>query len=97
MIINDEVIKFILKRFPKDNNWKTGNCFYFAVILHARFPHSTILYDVIDGHFVTEIGGTKYDWEGIVSDDINHVYINWDNFDSYDERQKQAIIDGCIL
>lgn len=103
MSINDEnnqvyqVLDFIKRRFNLDYKWTNGNCYYFAVILKSRFPQGTIYYDVIDGHFVLDINGTKYDWSGIASDNEKHKYIEWDSFDQYDELQKQSIIRDCIL
>lgn len=94
------VLDFIKRRFPTDSNWLNGNCYYFALILKDRFPDGVILYDVIDGHFVTMIGGVMYDWSGIVlpeEDETKHFYVEWDKFEDYDELQKQSIISGCIL
>lgn len=98
--VKNAVLDFIKRRFPVDNNWLTGNCYFFAVILKSRFEEGIILYDVIDGHFVTMIGGVMYDWSGIVlpeEDETKHFYVEWDKFEDYDELQKQSIIKGCIL
>jgi hypothetical protein len=94
--MENKVLEFINKRFLKDNNWLKGNCYYFALILKDRF-NGTILYDVIDGHFVTLINNIKYDWTGIISEDGKHYYVEWDKFDDYDSNQKQSIINGCLL
>lgn len=93
---DDVVLNFIRSRFPEDNHWLDGNCFYFASILKARFACGVILYDTLNGHFVTDIGGTNYDWSGIVSKDGSHNYVEWDKFDKYDYRQKQRIERDCI-
>ena len=97
MITQNEIIKFICRRFPIDNNWMNGNCYYFALILKDRF-NGKIFYDVIDGHFVTQIDGINYDWLGVVSivDSGKHHYVDWEKFDEYDKLQKQSVIDGCI-
>ena len=94
--MNDPVLKFIHKRFPKDNNWLDGNCYYFAVILKTRFPYGDIFYDTINGHFVTYIDGKMYDWSGIVPRDDKTHYVLWDRFDEYDCYQKERIEIGCI-
>lgn len=94
--MENKVLEFINKRFLKDNNWLKGNCYYFALILKDRF-NGTILYDVIDGHFVTLINNIKYDWTGIISEYGKHYYVEWDKFDDYDSNQKQSIINGCLL
>ena len=92
-----QVLEFIKRRFPIDNKWTDGNCYFFAVILKSRFPQGIIYYDVIDGHFVVDIDGVKYDWSGIVKDKGKHHYVEWDKFDQYDELQKRSIINQCIL
>ena len=92
----DKVLDFIKRRFQNDSNWTTGNCYYFAVILQSRFG-GTIYYDVIDGHFVTEIGGILYDWNGVVNTQGYHRYIKWSVFEDYDSIQKERIIEDCIF
>ena len=92
----DDVLKFINDRFPNDSAWCSGNCYYFATILQARFSSGIIFYDTINGHFVTEINGIKYDWNGI-ADNPSAKYIRWDEFDKYDSKQKERIIRDCIL
>lgn len=69
--MDDDVLSFIKQRFPNarnsDANWLTGNCYYFAVILKDRFAikSPTIYYDVIHGHFLTQIDDKLYDANGI--------------------------------
>ena len=95
--MSNPVLEFINRRFPKDCNWLDGNCYYFAIILRERFTDGVIFYDVIDGHFVTQIGGVKYDWSGIVSEEGLHHYVRWSNFNNYDSFQTWSVIKGCIL
>ena len=89
----NEVLEFIQRRFPVDCNWKSGNCYWFSVMLHHKFPKSIIYYDVIDGHFCTKIDGVYYDWEGVYTPIFP---VEWDKFDEYDSNQKQIIIRDCI-
>ena len=93
--MSNEVLDFIHKRFPIDNDWVSGNCYYFARILNARFG-GLIYYDVEIGHFVTEINGRFYDWNGEVPEN-DDLYVLWSNFDSYDPCQKMRIVRDCIL
>lgn len=91
-----KVLEFIRRRFPNDSRWLTGNCFYFSLILKERFG-GVMLYDVLFGHFVTEIDGEKYDWGGLVEDDGDrHEYVRWDRFDEYDPILKVRVVEGCI-
>lgn len=65
----DAVLDFIHRRFPDsydNSHWLSGNCFYFSIILHTRFPQSSIVYDVISGHFLTLIDKSLYDASGLV-------------------------------
>lgn len=89
------VEKFIKERFNTNCNWLDGNCYYFAIILKARFPQAIILYDVINGHFVADIDNELYDWSGKISN--NSKYVIWDQIDNYDSLVKERIIRDCIL
>lgn len=88
------VEEFIKKRFNTDCNWLDGNCYYFSIILKARFPQAIILYDVINGHFVVDIDNEYYDWTGKI--DKTGIFIKWENFDKYDPIRKKRIIRDCI-
>lgn len=92
--IENKILEFIHRRFPTDSNWKSGNCYFFSLILHDVFAGS-IFYDIISGHFVTLINGKYYDWTGIVEPD-GHL-VEWEKFDEYDSLLKQRIIRDCIL
>jgi len=91
----EEVIDFINRRFKKDCDWTCGNCYYFAIILKARFPEGIIYYDVLDGHFVFAYQGELYDYNGIIYKTM--YLVEWDKFDDYDSNQKQVIVRDCIL
>lgn len=82
--MKDEVIEFILRRFRADCHWLNGNCYYFALILHNRFPNSIIYYDPIDGHFITKIGKNYYDWRGIDIQVHEEALIKWDEYEQID-------------
>lgn len=75
----DEILDFINRRFKKDCDWLTGNCYYFACILKLRFNYVTIYYDCVAGHFVVfnPYNNCYYDWTGIVDVDSNNcVYLH---------------------
>lgn len=93
--IQDEVLEFIHRRFPIGSHFLDGNCYYFSVILKARFRSSKMMYDVISGHFVTLINGKFYDWSGEVKPD--GYLVEWDKYDEYDKLQKQVIVRDCVM
>jgi len=100
--ITEEVIDFISRRFKSDNNWKTGNCFYFSVILKERFSKYSpeIYYDVCDGHFLCKIMDRFYDWTGEVTYDrlyLSKYMKNWSTFATYDELQFNRVIRDVIM
>lgn len=93
----NKVLDFIHRRFPIDCHWLDGNCYYFALILLDRFPLGKILYDVIDGHFVCEIDGVKYDWSGNVDESGQHHWVEWDKFYEYDDLQHERVVRDCLM
>ena len=58
------ILDFIKRRFSSDSNWMNGNCYYFAVILHTRFPDCPIIYSQIDGHFSIKWKKWCFDFQG---------------------------------
>lgn len=93
--MKNAVTEFIKRRFPDDCSWTTGNCYFFAVILKARFPKGEIYYDVVDGHFVFKLNGTFYDHTGLIFVSTSNIVL-WDKFKEYDEGRYKAIVRGCI-
>lgn len=92
----NKVLQFISRRFESDCNWKTGNCYYFAVILKTRFPEGKIFYDVISGHFLFQYRNQFYDWSGLYHSNDTYL-VSWEEFDQYDHLQKARIIRDCIM
>jgi len=74
-----------------------GNCYYFAVILKERFPNASIMYLMIENHFVVYINGYLYDIRGDVTDIIdNKEMIAWDDLYHYDNALYKRIVRDCI-
>lgn len=76
-----------------DTVFTNGCCYWFAVILHCRFPDSTLMYDQVENHFVTQIQGRLYDITGDVTE--KYQVKPWDALD--DELLKKRIVRDCIL
>lgn len=92
--IQENILQFIRKRFPKKENWLTGNCYYFALILADRFS-GTIYYDKENIHFIVNIQDTYYDWTGIIKPNINNLY-NWNHLKLENESMYNKIYLECI-
>ena len=100
--MKDEIVEFINKRFKdKDCDWMNGNCYYFALILHDRFPETKIVYDTLEGHFLILDNDTSnlfplYDYKGKHMINSHHLIV-WDKFDEYDPLLKKRIERDCLL
>lgn len=90
----NKILDFIKTHFDKDCHWTSGNCFYFATILHTRFPHSEIWYDEIYNHFVCKIGSNFYDWNGIYKP--KNALIKWKDYKKIDVLHYNRIVRDCI-
>ena len=89
-----EIFDFIHRRFPTDCRWLDGNCYYFAVILKARFPEGNIFYDVTYGHFVFGHDGRYYDWTGEI--EPQGYLVDWELFEAYDALVYQRVLRDCV-
>ena len=88
--IGNEILDFIYRRWKdKNQSMLSGNCYWFAFILHERFPHLNICYLPVEGHFVCKDNsdGSLYDATGelnyngpIISiDDLKECEPDWYN------------------
>jgi hypothetical protein len=92
----EEVLYFISQFAPARDLFLNGMCYWFAQILHQRFPvNSIIMYDEIINHFACKIETGIYDASGEVS-----TKYNWKPLyetDAYkDESEWNRIIRDCI-
>lgn len=94
MNLEEEISEFIHRRFDSNCRWLDGNCYYFALILKDRFG-GEIYYDIIYGHFMLRIDDDFYDWTGKTTP-MGEILVPWDDFEQYDEAQKQVIIRDCL-
>lgn len=101
-MIAEEVLDFIDRRFQYDCNWKTGNCYYFAIILFTRFNKykPELFYDAIDCHFVTKINGIFYDLEGAIYYDEEYIsksLYKWNDLQKDDPGWASRIVRDVIM
>lgn len=93
----DEVIEFIRRRFPTDNNWCTGNCYWFARILKERFPQFEIYLFPIENHFMIGNGERYYDWQGVrLKSECTEEPLLWKEVRDFDGLYYSRIIRDCI-
>lgn len=90
-----EVLDFIQRRFSKDCDWTTGNCYWFAIILRVRFSNFSIYYLPVTGHFVAGAMGVYFDWTGIV-EPSEPIYL-YDELWKTDESWGSRLLRDCIL
>lgn len=96
--MEEKVLEFIKRRFPVDCDWMSGNCYYFAQILKARF-HGDIVYDPIDGHFVLWASdGNFYDWTGRreYTKEQQNKLILWHEYKAKDQLHHSHIWRDCV-
>lgn len=105
MINKKEIVEFIHQRFHstyfEDNGtlnelFMKGQCYWFARILHDRFPNLQIYYNPIEGHFVAADPKCKYyyDWKGVHLRDDNLVL--WSEIKKIDPIWAARIKHDCI-
>lgn len=97
MCNSEKQIEHFLERFHQykniDDIFTRGCCYWFAIILHNRFPDSTIVYDPIACHFAVKIENSYYDITG----NIDHKYKFYDwNSDELDPYDKKRTVRDCI-
>lgn len=90
----NEVEKFIRRRFSSDNNWLTGNCFWFSIILKNRFPGGRIYYMPIAGHFIYKYKNVFYDWRGIIVPDERVIQLS--TIKRTDPDWYNRLVDNCL-
>lgn len=93
--IEDFIEKF--KQFEQNNvlldTFTGGFCYWFAVILAERFSGGQILYEPVEGHFVTRIASRYYDIRG----DVTEQYEGKEFYDEQTCVETDSILRGCIL
>ena len=109
MTIHDKVLQFITKFRNVGGNpeaiitcFTTGNCYWFARILHDRFLYSletpvAMMYNEIDNHFAVLIVDKIYDITGELPEEEYKNYVDWDDFKHKDTSLFNRIKRDCIL
>lgn len=77
------------------DTFRKGMCYWFAYMLSGRFLGAEIVYEPIEGHFLTQLNGRLYDIRGDVTDQYLGLRPNM-----YSEEyclDIPSIVEGCIL
>lgn len=94
------ICDFIKRRFPVDNNWCAGNCYWFAVILCNRFPELIMWYFPIANHWMAgnKDGTIFYDWHGkSLKEEIDETPMLWLDMQEFDSLLYERLVRDCIL
>lgn len=72
-----------------------GYCYWFAFILHTRFPDSQIMYYAVGNHFACKIRDRIFDITGDITD--KHQFFEpWDEYKKLDPLETSRIIKYCV-
>lgn len=98
-LVKSEVLSFI-EIFNKNSEtvdlFTNCACYWFAKILHERFPLSYIVYNPVEIHFATRIGCYVYDITGKLDSDDSSPWIDWEEYKGY-ALDADEIERTCVL
>lgn len=86
------------KRFDTGQVTRTftnGYCYWFALILHTRFPDSEIVYYDAGNHFACKIRNRIFDITGDITDK-NLFFESWNEFKKEEPLKALRITQYCI-
>ena len=71
MVEQERILNFIARFKGSEDTFLHGCCYWFAHILETEFLFTgavTIMYEPVEGHFITRIGNRFYDVRGDVTE-----------------------------
>lgn len=103
MLYKNKEVEDFINRFKCFDSHKevthtftNGYCYWFAYILHARFPNSEIMYYAVGNHFACKICNRVYDVTGDITD--RKLYFeSWGQYQQYEPVESKRILEQCIL
>ena len=72
-----------------------GYCYWFAHILHTRFPDSEIVYYAVGCHFACKIVNRIFDITGDITSQ-KHFFESWEEYQKIEPLESQRIVQYCI-
>ena len=99
MLDHEKILNFIGRFHGSEYVFLHGCCFWFAHILETEFLSTgavTIMYEPVEGHFITRIGNRYYDIRG----DITELYrgkpmYNMDELACEDSSHYRRLMRDC--
>lgn len=95
------VMRFIrdFKQFDKSGEvvrtFTNGYCYWFAFILHTRFPESEIVYYSAGNHYACKIKNRIFDITGDITD--KHLFFeSWEEYKLLDPKETARLKKYCI-
>ena len=73
-----------------------GNCYWFAYILHTRFPESKIMINNVQGHFACSIDDKLYDITGGIGSVYDERWEDWYLYQKEEPTHSKRIKRDCI-
>lgn len=92
--MGQSILSFIQKRFPKNCNWTSGNCYYFSLILKDRFPGGQIIYEPVVGHFMYKLENKCYDYLG--AHKVPEFFYIWEELEKQDKKLYSRLQRDCL-
>lgn len=87
-----EILKFISNFKDMQDHYLYGKCYWFAIILQTRFG-GVLYYNQVENHWVTKIGETLYDVQGVVN---STDYEEWPGEIIEDTLYYNRLVRDCI-
>ena len=101
--MEEKILEFIKRRFPSEDRWMSGNCWWFATILvtFASADHYKleVVYDPINGHFYAYDAreNVYYDWQGAHRIIQDSEFIALSKLIEEDPLWTKRLMRDCIL
>ncbi len=100
MYSNEEIEDFIdtFRVFGKSVRkcFTEGNCYWFAIILHERFPNGYIMLNPIVNHFAYKLNDKLYDITGCCDKTYEGEWVDWNYYQLSEPQHSKRIKNYCM-
>lgn len=92
-----DIEEFIKLFAGTETVFTSGLCYWFAHILTSKFG-GEIVYDAIEGHFVSRIVGRVWDVTGDITDKyLAAPLVEWSTIQECDPKWAKRLKEGCNI